>query len=191
MKNKEITVIALFGKAGSGKDYLIKSLKNKNIERVNYKVSCTTRPKREGEKEGVDYFFLTKEEFLKKEKEGEFVETQEFNGWYYGTRLVDLQERPKVNIGVFNISGICQMEQAGIDVVPIHIQTSDKIRMIRQLEREENPDVAEIVRRFNTDEEDFSTIPFSTFVFYNEQNDSAEMFESGIVRIMANLDKFI
>lgn len=186
--NKNITVIALFGKAGSGKDYLIKNLKNKTIERANYKVSCTTRPKREGEKEGIDYFFLTEEEFLEKKKKGEFVETQEFNGWYYGTRVVDLQESPMVNIGIFNIYGIYQMIQAGINVIPIYIRASDKIRMIRQLEREENPNVSEIVRRFNTDEEDFSDIPFDTFVFYNEQTDSVKMFESGIMR-MANLDK--
>lgn len=171
---KDILFIALFGKAGTGKDFLLKSLKNENLKNVSYKIGCTTRPMREGEVDGVDYHFLSEEEFLKEEKEGSFVEVQKFNGWYYGTRLADLQPYPIMNIGVSNISGIQQMEKAGIRVSPVQIISSDKTRLLRQLEREECPDVKEIIRRFNTDEEDFKEVPFEYFYLSNYKDDENE-----------------
>jgi guanylate kinase len=50
-----------------------------------YSISCTTRPIRTGEKDGVDYFFLTQSEFQKKMKEGEMLETADVYGHRYGT----------------------------------------------------------------------------------------------------------
>ena len=54
----KITVIALFGPAGSGKDYLLHEIMDE-VDGLNEIVSCTTRPKREGEVEGVNYYYLT------------------------------------------------------------------------------------------------------------------------------------
>ena len=59
--DKKYKIIALFGKSSAGKDYLQKWIVN-NFN-VNKMVSCTTRPPRDYEKEGVDYFFLTNEKF--------------------------------------------------------------------------------------------------------------------------------
>jgi guanylate kinase len=52
---------------------------------VRFSVSATTRPKRETEREGVDYFFLAKEEFLRRVEAGAFAEWEEIYGDYYGT----------------------------------------------------------------------------------------------------------
>ena len=54
-----------------------------------------------------------------------------------------------------------------LDVHPIYVQATDKTRLIRALKREENPDCAEICRRYMTDEEDFQNIPFEYKVFNN------------------------
>jgi guanylate kinase len=50
-----------------------------------YSISCTTRPIRTGEKDGIDYFFLTQSEFQKRMKEGEMLETADVYGHRYGT----------------------------------------------------------------------------------------------------------
>lgn len=50
-----------------------------------YSISCTTRPIRPGEKDGADYFFLSKAEFEKRMKAGEMLETADVYGEYYGT----------------------------------------------------------------------------------------------------------
>ena len=56
-----------------------------------------------------------------------------------------------------------------LDVHPIYVQATDKTRLIRALKREENPDCAEICRRYMTDEEDFQDIPFEYKTFDNER----------------------
>ena len=80
-----------------------------------------------------------------------------FNGWYYGTGLESVDEY-KINIGVFNPRGIQKLSarREEIDLKVFLIDASDKTRLLRQLNRENNPNVKEIIRRFNTDEEDFS-----------------------------------
>jgi guanylate kinase len=74
--------IVITGKGASGKDHL----RNRFIEKGWTKaISCTTRPPRPGEKNRVDYHFLTEKEFKNKIENDEFYEYKIFNGWYYGT----------------------------------------------------------------------------------------------------------
>ena len=146
----KIKVVAFVGKSGSGKDYLMRdSVKHMNWHII---VASTTRPKRDYEVEGVDYHFLTEKEFAA----ARFLETASFNGWHYGTRLGDLRlDCP--NIGVFNPTGLKSLAARDdiIDLEIIYVKASDKTRLLRQLNREEEPNVHEIVRRFYTDETDF------------------------------------
>ena len=154
----KIKIVALFGKSGAGKDAIQKRI----VSSADYHniVSCTTRPAREHEKNGIDYFFLTNDEFAEKIMNFEMLESTSFRGWYYGTSLDSLNQE-KINIGVFNIAGIgIMLDDSRLDVLPICISAPDKVRLLRSLNREENPDCAEICRRFQTDEADFRTIDF-------------------------------
>ncbi len=72
----KIKIIALFGQSASGKDTLAKILaKQDNVFEI---VSCTTRPMRDYEKDGVDYYFLTTEDFTKKVLNGSMLEATSF-----------------------------------------------------------------------------------------------------------------
>ena len=83
------------------------------------------------------------------------LEATEFREWHYGTMRSSLSTE-KVNIGVFNPAGVaCLLEDDDLDIQLYIVEASDKTRMLRQLNREEHPDVREIVRRFKTDEDDF------------------------------------
>lgn len=75
---KRIKVIALFGKSGAGKDTIQKELL-KYIDNSQGIVSNTTRPKRDYEKDGIDYHFLSVEDFAKKVLNGEMLEATNFN----------------------------------------------------------------------------------------------------------------
>lgn len=77
-------LIALVGKAGSGKDSIMRGVLNR-LPHLNEVISCTTRPIREGERDGVNYFYLTTEDFHNKIINHEMVEYTNFNGWLYGT----------------------------------------------------------------------------------------------------------
>lgn len=153
-------VIALMGEAGSGKDFILREVLKAcpNFHKI---INCTTRPKRENEMEGVNYFYLSNEEFANKIIDMTMIEAAEFNNWFYGTSIEALQEKT-INIGVFNPTGLeILLDRSDIQLIIYRIKTSDKERLLRQLNREENPDVKEIIRRFNTDSADFSIIDFS------------------------------
>ena len=148
MKDK-IQVIAFVGKSGAGKDYCMKQVAKDNNWHII--VSSTTRPKRDYEVEGVDYHFLTEKEFAA----ARFLESTSFNGWHYGTRYEDL-DLTRINVGVFNPTGLKSLAaQDDINLHIVYVKASDKTRLLRQLNREEEPNVHEIVRRFYTDEADF------------------------------------
>ena len=145
----KIRVVAFVGKSGSGKDYLMHdSVKHMDWHII---VSSTTRPKRDYETEGVDYHFLTEKEFAA----AHFLETASFNGWHYGTRYEDL-DPTRTNVGVFNPTGLKSLAaHDDIELNIVYVKASDKTRLLRQLNREEEPNVKEIIRRFATDEADF------------------------------------
>ena len=169
-------ILAIIGEAGTGKDTIMKKVlkKNPNLQEI---VSCTTRPPREKEKNGVNYHFLTHEEFTKKILNNEMLEATVFNNWCYGTSYDSLDVN-KVNIGVFNPAGIeALMEHKNIFIVCYYVRAADKQRLLRQLNREENPDVKEIIRRFSADNLDFSELQFH----YNEiENNTPQDLDKNI-----------
>lgn len=148
-------IIAIMGKAGAGKDTLMQEILKQYPGQFNEIVSCTTRPPREGEVDGINYYFLTEHDFQQKIAFHQMLEFTEFREWYYGTSKHGLSLE-KINIGVFNPAGVAQLiENEDVELGLIWVIADDKIRVIRQLNREERPDVHEIIRRFSTDEEDF------------------------------------
>lgn len=78
------TLIVISGFSGAGKGTIVKKLIN-TYDRYALSISMTTRAPREGERDGVEYFFSTKEQFEEKIKEGGFIEHACYCGNYYGT----------------------------------------------------------------------------------------------------------
>lgn len=183
MENK-IVVVALFGKSGSGKDTLLQKIKYAKPE-YNKIVMTTTRPKRDYEIDGIHYHFTNPEEFAIKVLNGDLVEATSFNDWFYGTDIHELKEE-YINIGAFNIQAIeCMLDDNRLKVIPFYIQASDKTRLLRNLNREENPNCAEICRRYFTDEQDFDDIPFEYFTINNESN---EVFAETVRTIISKIN---
>jgi guanylate kinase len=84
------------------------------------------------------------------------LEATVFNDWCYGTSIDNLSN-DKINIGVFNPEGVGLLRgRDNIKLILIYIEAKDKDRLLRQLNRENDPDVHEIIRRYSTDEMDFA-----------------------------------
>lgn len=85
-------IIVVSAPSGGGKSSLCQRLLNWSPNLV-YSVSCTTRPPRGGEQHGVDYFFLSRQEFEQRIAAGGFLEHALYNGSYYGTPRAFVQEQ--------------------------------------------------------------------------------------------------
>ena len=110
------------------------------------------------------------------------LETAEFNGWYYGTMKQALSEE-KVNIGVFNPTGIRSLlKREDIELKVFYVRAPAKKRLIRQLNREDNPNVDEVIRRYTTDKEDFSKIDFE---YYELTNETQEDLDNNVQEILS------
>mgnify|MGYP002623180746 CR=1 FL=1 len=166
-------ILALIGEAGSGKDTVMQETLKRN-PKLHEIISFTTRPPREGEADGVNYHFVSGDTFTWKILNNEMLEATCFNEWFYGTGYESLRS-DCVNIGVFNPEGIDSlMAHKDIEIVVFYVRASDKERMLRQLNREKDPDVHEICRRFHTDWVDFADLDFHYNEVWNETKEDLD-----------------
>lgn len=140
--------IVIVGKAASGKDFLRKRMIQQGAK---YGVSCTSRLARTGEIDGIDYFFISKEEFETLIANKELAEYQQFNGWYYGMTYSVFNE---ANCMILNVDGLSQLEpetrkQCFVIYIDIDLQT----RIERLGLRNDTDD--SMIRRLEADEEQF------------------------------------
>lgn len=166
-------ILAIVGEAGTGKDTLLRETVARFPGKFHEIVSCTTRPRREGEVNGKSYYFLTIDQFTDKINRGEMLEYTSFNGWMYGTSKSSLSA-DKINIGVFNPAGIYSISKfiSPEDLIVVRINCDKKERLVRQIYREANPDIDEIVRRYGTDKHDFELFdawPYDKMILDNSK----------------------
>lgn len=140
--------IILVGKAASGKDYLRKKFESRGF---NYAVSYTTRPPREGEVYGKDYFFITDEEGTKMVESNMFYEYVYFNGWLYGTTVHQFYTDDLFIMTPEGISHIKPEDRVNSFIIYTDIEMS--IRMTRLGNRDMPGDSMD--RRIRADEVDF------------------------------------
>lgn len=78
-----------------------------------------------------------------------------YNQWSYGIALSSLRE-DKINIGVLNLQELAELEKhPDVELCIIYLSVDDKTRLLRQLNREKKPNVAEVIRRFEADRKEF------------------------------------
>jgi len=87
------SLVILSGPSGSGKTSIAREVcKRIGLDKTYFSISTTTRAPREGEQNGVDYFFVSKDEFLEDIANNQFLEWAEVHGNYYGTSLKQIKE---------------------------------------------------------------------------------------------------
>ena len=157
-------IFYLMGKSASGKDTIYKKVKEE-LPELKTIVIYTTRPIREGEQDGVEYFFVNDAKLKELQLAGKVIELREYNTvhgiWKYFTADDGQFEREDHLIAIGTLESYVQLRKYFGDekLVPIYIEVEDGIRLERALSREKKqsePKYEELCRRFLADAADFS-----------------------------------
>lgn len=140
-------MIVLVGESASGKS----SIERELVEKHGYckLVSYTTRPPRKNEVDGVDYNFISEEEFQKLKDDDFFLESAEYRGWHYGTAKIQYTDEyfgGKPSVAVLTPHGLRQLMKLGnSSIISFYINVPRRDRMIQILNR--GDDIDEAYRR--------------------------------------------
>lgn len=154
------------GKSASGKDKIYSRLAGNKELNLKKLVLYTTRPIRDGEKDGVQYYFTDDQKLKEFEEAGKVIESRAYNTvygvWTYFTAddgQIDLKNGNYLGIGTLESFQKMKCYYGKESVIPVYIEVEDGERLIRAIRREqeqETPKYKELCRRFLADEEDFS-----------------------------------
>lgn len=182
-------IILIAGKACAGKDTLVKKIM-KELD-LPMALSFTTRPKRTGEQQGVEYDFIDEKTFKNlwnNNKLAEFTSYKVANGdtWYYGLTREELEKDDYV-LAIVNPDGVEQIKKIYKDkAIVIYITADDKARIYRYIERDNSNNIAECCRRYLADEEDFKGFEYDYKIVNDDFDDAYNKLLSCIRLIRGN-----
>jgi guanylate kinase len=135
----EGALIVVSGPSGSGKTSVAREVCKRLGELGYFSISTTTRPKREGERDGVDYFFVSVEEFMEGVEKGEFIEWAEVHGNFYGTGKSQIDRALKEGKIVFldiDVQGHAILKKLYPDLITsVFITTPSRRELIERLKK--------------------------------------------------------
>lgn len=159
-------IFYIMGKSSSGKDTIYKRLLECKDIPLRTIVMYTTRPIREGEQNGVEYYFVDEARQKELEEAGNIIELRSYNTvhgvWNYFTvkdEQIDLENYDYLVIGTLESYAKTRMYFGKEKLIPIMIELDDGVRLQRALDREKaqkDPKYQELCRRYLADEQDFS-----------------------------------
>ena len=164
--------------SGAGKTSLIKEV-TKRLEKkheISKVPTCTTRPPRTGEVDKKDYYFLSPDEFIEKQKNGEFLETTEYNGKLYGSPLSFLDDLKlgKSFIIITDLQGVKNLSKLIKDRVSIWIETKNIEELRRRILKRGSISEQQIEQRLKLAEEEMVEAEKSRLLDYHVVNDVFE-----------------
>lgn len=158
-------IFCVMGKSATGKDTIYRELFNRKDIFLGKVIPYTTRPIREGEKNGREYFFCTAEKAEELEKQNKIIELRAYDTvygcWKYFTAddgQIDLSKGDYLLIGTLDTYRSIRCFFGEERVFPIYIEVEDGERLLRAISRERQgiPKYEEMCRRFLSDAADFS-----------------------------------
>jgi guanylate kinase len=179
-------VLILSGPSGAGKSTIIEKA-SRYIGEYHFSISTTTRAPREGEKDGVDYYFVDREEFEREIEAGEFLEYAVVHGNYYGTSLKPVKKAlndGKLVIFDIDVQGHrIAREKLGRIVTSIFITPPTLSELRRRLERRSTDDEKTIKRRIENAREEIEDISLYDFIIVNDNLEKAVDFFVSIAKV--------
>ena len=169
-------LIVYSGVSGVGKGTILSKLMPMEDLNLAYSVSMTTRAPREGEVEGVNYFFVTKKRFLEAVKNGELLEHARFVGNDYGTPkeyVEKMREEGRNVVLEIEIRGAKQVMKKCPDALSIYIVPPSIEELERRLRERNSEDEETIMKRISKAKKEMKDIDFYEHVVCNDDLDQA------------------
>ena len=169
-------LIVISAPSGAGKDTVVKELMKRDGNNLWVSVSATSRSPREGEKEGVDYYFLSNEEFEKKIEEGFFLEYTNYAGNYYGTPKKYIKEKLDQGIDVIliiEIEGASNIKKLVPEAIFIFIMPPSLKELVRRLKNRGTETNEKIIKRFHKAYIEINDVSKYNYVVVNDKLDEA------------------
>ena len=169
-------IIVISAPSGAGKGTIIKKLLENNQKDRWLSVSATSRKPRTGEKEGVNYYFITEDEFKNKIKEEYFLEYTNYAGNYYGTPKEYIRE--KINKGIdvileIEIEGATNIKKLIPEALFIFIMPPSLKELVKRLKGRGTETNDKIIKRFNAAYREVNEVTKYNYVVVNDEIDTA------------------
>ena len=192
-------LILLIGCMASGKDTILKEMINEGY--AEPVISHTSRPMRKGEKDGIEYHFVSTEEMLKMKENNEFIEFKSYKAannekWYYGVNKNSLEKGLSKNyILIVDITGMRQIKEyfkddKNMEITTIFLDVDKETRRKRAIRRDDMTleKVKEIERRLKADDKE--VYPFKEECDLILQNTNEEDFNYSCMKLAFILSDF-
>ncbi|HEY5317961.1 MAG TPA: guanylate kinase [Solirubrobacteraceae bacterium] len=181
MRNAKVFVIT--GPSGVGKGTLIRGLLER-VPELELSISATTREPRPGERDGVDYHFLTTDEFERRAGAGSFVEHATYSGNRYGTLRSELERRIDAGSPVvleIEVQGARQVREAMPEAVAVFIAPPSRDALRARLVGRGTDAPDQVDERLRTADREFEAQPEFAHVIVNDRLEQATDELVGIV----------
>ena len=162
--------IVLSSPSGAGKTSISKKLL-KIDKSISLSISCTTRPKRKGERHKKDYLFISEKQFTDFVKKNQFLEHAQVFGFKYGTlkkTILSFFKKKKDVLFDIDWQGFQQLKQTNMEVVGIFILPPSKKELVNRLKTRGRDTRGEMKKRMNLVQNEISHFPEYDYVVINK-----------------------
>ena len=169
------TLFVISGPSGAGKSVLIRRILD-DLPAIRFSVSSTTRGPRPGETEGIDYHFISREQFQADIEAARFLEHAQYSGNLYGTNRHEIEEAERLGQDLLldiEVQGARQLQEKGVEAVYIFVAPPSFAELERRLRSRNTEDEAAIQRRLRQSVEDVSHVHRYQFVIVNDNLEEA------------------
>lgn len=182
-QNEKGSLIVISGPSGSGKDSICERLKEYK-ENFYVSISCTTRKPRRGEEDGINYYFLSKEEFEEKIEKDDFLEYAIYDNNYYGTPKSKIREYLDKGIDVIlviEVQGALKIKHKIPEAIFIFIMPPTMKDLIVRLKKRGTETDNKIIDRFKKAYKEINELSKYNYVVVNDELDVATRKVNSII----------
>lgn len=187
MEREKGHIFVVSAPSGAGKTTIVKNVLS-SLPELSFSISVTTRAKRGNENDGVDYHFISEEEFLKRIEKNDFIEWEKFYDYYYGTPKGLIEEKVKRGISVLlevDVKGALNIKAIYPEAILIYIFPPSFEVLVERLKSRKTEDENDLRKRIERAKMELSLRgKFDYLVENKDLNNAVSEVKSIIKRII-------